>query len=477
MVFWADFFCMQDALSLRVRGWTPFFVLVDVFSVASAYYAAFVCSQLLHPNLLQLTYTPPAKETVLLALGVIGLLLHTLVCGGDGQYMFQILNGRKLRVCAAQVLFLVLTLFIYLGLWRNYSVSRKLLLLFLGTVGPCLWVGKFLFMKLLRTLGARLQPRLRILAVCDEGSEAATRQWFSNKAMLGIHLCDVLAVENDVRHETFLEHQLEQALNRGRPNLLIWRLPTDAARTEKIRLIAESHGTHLAVDLQPIVGDMGAVQLTEYSQMKLISLHKHPLVSPSHRFLKRVLDISISLPVVVLVLPFLCAGVWVVHRLFSPGPLFFKQSRSGADGQMFKIYKFRTMTVNHGRESVQARANDSRIFKGGGLMRKLSIDEMPQFLNVLFGDMSVVGPRPHMAEHDVLFAMECSQYAMRHTVKPGVTGLAQVRGHRGPVDDASEIKHRVTSDIEYCQNWSFYLDLAIIARTFLHVFSFHAKSC
>jgi len=181
--------------------------------------------------------------------------------------------------------------------------------------------------------------------------------------------------------------------------------------------------------------------------------------------------------VVMFVLPFLAAGVWLVHRRYSPGPLFFKQNRSGADGKGFQIYKFRTMTVNHGKEAVQARANDVRVFKGGALMRKLSIDEMPQFLNVLKGDMSVVGPRPHMTEHDALFALECSEYALRHNVKPGVTGLAQVRGHRGPVDDAQEIKDRVTSDIEYCQNWSFGLDLQIIARTFLHVFSFHAKSC
>lgn len=468
---------MQDALSQRVRGWTPFFVLVDGISVAGAYFAAFILSQFLPPDSLNLVLAPPAKEGVLLALGIIGLLLHTLIWSREGHYMFQLLNGRMLRISAAQVLFLVLTVFIYLGVWRNYDISRKLMLLYIALLGPSLLVGKVVFMKMLQALGAKIQPRLRILAVCDENGEAATRQWFSNKTMLGIHLCDVLAIEADVSQEAFLEHQLEQALKRGRPNLLIWRLPTDAARTERIRVIAESHGTHLAVDLQPIVGDMGSVQLTEYSQMKLVSLHKHPLVSPAHRFLKRTLDICISLPVVVFVLPFLCAGVWLLHRIYSPGPLFFKQARSGSDGQMFKIFKFRTMTVNHGRESVQARANDSRIFTGGGLLRKLSIDEMPQFLNVLLGDMSVVGPRPHMAEHDVLFAMECSQYALRHTVKPGVTGLAQVRGHRGPVDDASEIKHRVTSDIEYCQNWSFYLDLEIIARTFLHVFSFHAKSC
>ncbi len=468
---------MQDSLSQRVRGWTPFFVLMDIISVAGAFFAAFILSQLIPPHTFDLTWVPPVKESVLLTLSLCGLVLHTVIWLREGHYMYQLLSGRSFRICAAQLLFLALTLFIYLALWRDYQVSRKLLLFFLALLIPCLWTGKIVFLQLLKVMGNRIQPRLRILVVCDETGEDATRQWFSNKTMLGIHLCEVLSTESDACHEAFLEHRLEEAIKRGRPNLLIWRLPTDAARTEKIRQIAESHGTHLAVDLLPIVGDMGSVQLTEYSQMKLVSLHKHPLVSPAHRFLKRLLDVSISLPVVLFVLPFLCASVWLLHRLFSPGPLFFKQSRSGADGQMFQIYKFRTMNVNHGSESVQARPHDQRIFKGGALLRKLSIDEMPQFLNVLLGNMSVVGPRPHMAEHDAIFALECSQYALRHTVKPGVTGLAQVRGHRGPVDHASEIKHRVTSDIEYCQNWSFYLDLEIIARTFLHVFSFHAKSC
>lgn len=467
---------MQDALSQRVRGWTPFFVLVDGISVTSAFLAAFIFSQLLPPNF-DVVWVPPVKEVVLLILSLFGLVLHTIIWLRDGHYMYQLLSGRALRTSATQMLFLGLGLFVYLGLWRDYEVSRKLLLIFLTLLGPSLWIGKFLFMRFLKTLDTRIQPRLRILAVCEENNEEATREWFANKKMLGIHLCDIVATEVRAGLGEFLEHRLEDAIKRGRPNLLIWRLPTDAALTEKIRLIAESHGAHLAVDLLPIVGDMGSVKLTEYSQMKLISLHKHPLVSPAHRFLKRGVDVVISLPVVLFVLPFLCAGVWLLHRIFSPGPLLFKQSRSGADGQMFQIYKFRTMNVNHGTEGVQARPNDTRIFKGGALLRKLSIDEMPQFLNVLLGDMSVVGPRPHMAEHDVIFAMECSQYALRHTVKPGVTGLAQVRGQRGPVDNASEIKHRVTSDVEYCQNWSFYLDLEIIARTFLHVFSFHAKSC
>jgi lipopolysaccharide/colanic/teichoic acid biosynthesis glycosyltransferase len=295
--------------------------------------------------------------------------------------------------------------------------------------------------------------------------------------MLGIHLCEVLTSNTDDIEDDTIEKELNEALENHQPNLVIWRLPTNAARTERLRLLSESHGTHLAIDLNPILGEMDGIQVAEYAFMKLVSLHRHPLVSPAHRFLKRVLDIAISLPVVLFILPGLCLLVGIMHRMFAPGPLFFRQERSGADGSKFHILKFRTMIVNHGTEGKQARPGDKRLITGGALLRKLSIDEIPQFLNVLDGTMSVVGPRPHMPEHDALFALACHQYPLRQSVKPGLTGLAQVRGFRGPIDDEIEIRQRVHSDIEYCQNWSFGLDLGIIARTFFHVFSFHAKSC
>ena len=470
-------FRMQDALSQRVRGWTPFFVMADALSVTVSFFASFALSQLLPPDGWDLALLPPSKEFVLPMLSIVALAIHSFFWLGEDGYMQRLLGGQRWRMCTAQWMFMALGVFVYVALWRDYQISRKLLLLDLVLVLPVLWLGKFLFSKLLKSLGARLQPRLRILAVCDATSAEATRSWFSNKQMLGIHLCEVLTAESADIHSTQVESRLNDAITRGQPNLVIWRLPTDAARTERLRVITESRGTHLAVDLNPILGEMAGFQVAEYAFMKLVSLHRHPLVSPAHRLLKRLLDVAVSLPVVLFVLPGLCVLVGLLHRVFSPGPLFFKQIRSGANGEKFQIYKFRTMSVNHGTESTQARPNDTRVFPGGALLRKLSIDEMPQFLNVFAGSMSVVGPRPHMLEHDVLFALSCHQYPMRHAVKPGVTGLAQVRGFRGPIDDESDIRHRVTSDIEYCQTWSLGLDLGIIARTFLHVFSFHAKSC
>ncbi|MBE2286306.1 MAG: exopolysaccharide biosynthesis polyprenyl glycosylphosphotransferase [Prosthecobacter sp.] len=468
---------MQDALSQRVRGWTPFFVLTDVLFLFAAFMAASLMSYLIPPNLDQFTLVPAAKECVVLWVSMAAVIFHAAVWLREGYYMHKLLNGEIYKISLSQSGFTALLLLFYVALWRDVEISRKLIVYHLAFSAPFLCAAKIVFIKVLKALGSRIQPRLRVVAACEPPSVESMRSWFANKRMLGIKLCDVICPEHKIEDIRSLERRLEEAIVRERPNLVIWRMPTNALRTERVREMAESHGAHLAVDLQPILGELTPTHVFEYSTMKLVSLHKHPLVNPSHRFLKRVLDVAVSLPVVLFVLPLLCAGVWMLHRLFSPGPLFFKQSRSGADGQMFQILKFRTMAVNHGSESVQARPNDKRVFKGGALLRKLSIDEMPQFLNVFLGDMSVVGPRPHMVEHDAIFAMECSQYPLRHTVKPGVTGLAQVRGHRGPIDGAEEIKHRVTSDIEYCQNWSFLLDVAIIARTFLHVFSFHAKSC
>ena len=468
---------MQNTLSQRVRGWTPFFLLIDCLAITFSFLSAFALSQFIPPNSLDLELLPPAKDGVLLILSAVAVTMQGFIWLRDGHYMQRLLGGQITKICLSQWLFLVVALFVYVALWRDYKVSRKLLLFHLLLTPPALYIGKVLFSRLLKLLGARIRPRLRILVVCDESAKSTTWQWFADKQMLGIHLCDVLVTDpKEVGHER-IENRLEQFVEREKPNMVIWRLPTDAARTERIRTITESYGAHLAVDLQAILGNRGELQLSEYSTMKLISLHKHPLVCPAQRLLKRFLDVAISLPVVLFVLPVLCVLVGLLHRMFSPGPLFFKQTRSGANGEKFKIFKFRTMCVNNTTEGTQARPNDSRIFPTGALLRKLSIDEMPQFLNVLMGDMSVVGPRPHMLEHDALFSIECRQYALRHSVRPGVTGLAQIRGHRGPIDNANDIKHRVISDIEYCENWSFSLDLNIIAQTFFHVFSFHPKSC
>lgn len=185
---------------------------------------------------------------------------------------------------------------------------------------------------------------------------------------------------------------------------------------------------------------------------------------------KRIFDIIFSLVVCVTILSWLIPILWLVIKLDSKGPLFFKQKRDGIDGKQFYCYKLRSMTVNDDADKVSASKNDKRVTKVGGFLRKSSLDELPQFFNVLFGDMSIVGPRPHMNAHTKKYVEEVENYLKRHTVKPGITGLAQISGYRGEVIEKSDIKNRVRLDIFYIENWSFILDVKIIVRTFLNVF-------
>jgi Undecaprenyl-phosphate glucose phosphotransferase len=189
----------------------------------------------------------------------------------------------------------------------------------------------------------------------------------------------------------------------------------------------------------------------------------------AERFLKRVLDIVCSVVGIIALLPVFFV-VALAIKLDSPGPVLFMQTRHGFNGKRFKILKFRTMTVlEDGAMISQAVRGDSRVTRIGGWLRKTSLDEIPQFFNVLNGDMSVVGPRPHAVAHDNHYADLISRYAFRHHVKPGITGWAQIRGCRGETPTVRSMKERVDHDIWYIDNWSLLLDLHIIVRTVVEV--------
>jgi putative colanic acid biosynthesis UDP-glucose lipid carrier transferase len=203
---------------------------------------------------------------------------------------------------------------------------------------------------------------------------------------------------------------------------------------------------------------------------RFIGLREEPLENPLNRFFKRAIDLAIAIPMSILVFPVLALVVWLAQRLQSPGPLFHAQTRAGIQNRQFTIYKFRTMRPDHSEIARQASDHDERVYPLGKWFRRLSIDEVPQFWNVLRGDMSVVGPRPHLIEHNKQFAQFMANYQVRTFVKPGITGLAQVRGFRGEARDNSDIENRVACDIEYLENWNFSLECGIILRTFAQLF-------
>ena len=183
------------------------------------------------------------------------------------------------------------------------------------------------------------------------------------------------------------------------------------------------------------------------------------------QFLKRGFDIVVSLCFLCLVFPFLLLLVFVVTECTMPGKLFFVQKRTGLNGKTFKCYKFRSMRQNPLSEVRQATKGDERVTRWGYIMRKTSLDETPQFINVLMGDMSIVGPRPHMLKHTDEFTEMVDGYMLRHQVKPGVTGWSQVNGYRGEIRKVEDLENRVKFDLWYIDHWNFFLDLRIIFKT------------
>jgi exopolysaccharide biosynthesis polyprenyl glycosylphosphotransferase len=206
-------------------------------------------------------------------------------------------------------------------------------------------------------------------------------------------------------------------------------------------------------------------ELQKVGCLDVLSPPVEPLENTSNQFIKRLFDIVFASLVAVTLLPVLCLVVSVIHRLYSPGPLLFKQNRVGRNGLPFQVYKFRSMHVKNPDETQQATKGDIRVFKGGSFLRKSSIDEMPQFLNVLMGDMSVVGPRPHMEQHDFEFREIFERYGVRRYVKPGVTGLAQVKGFRGEICRPQDLRNRARLDNFYVTHWDVAMDLGIVAMT------------
>lgn len=197
----------------------------------------------------------------------------------------------------------------------------------------------------------------------------------------------------------------------------------------------------------------------------VLSLRYEPLQHFSNRFIKRSFDLIFSILVLFLIFPFVYLIFGAIIKWTSPGPIFFKQKRTGIKGKEFYCYKFRSMRLNADANKKQAVEGDPRVTKIGNFMRKTSIDELPQFINVLKNDMSVVGPRPHMLQHTDLYSSLIDKFMVRHLVKPGITGWAQVTGCRGETKTVEEMEERVKKDVWYLENWTFFLDLKIIYLT------------
>jgi putative colanic acid biosysnthesis UDP-glucose lipid carrier transferase len=224
---------------------------------------------------------------------------------------------------------------------------------------------------------------------------------------------------------------------------------------------------HVAVHWVPDIFSLLLVNhsVREMAGLPVLTLSETPLTG-TRLLLKAVEDRALATLILLLVAPLLLL-IALAIKFDSPGPVFFRQARKGWSGKVFHIWKFRSMRIHQPEGGVvqQATRNDPRITRVGAFLRKTSLDELPQVFNVLTGEMSLVGPRPHAVQHDEEYSKRIDAYLARHNIKPGITGLAQVRGLRGETRDVEQMQQRIEADIEYINNWSLWLDLSILVRT------------
>ena len=227
-------------------------------------------------------------------------------------------------------------------------------------------------------------------------------------------------------------------------------------------------------DNKEILGKQLKIDYFEY--FPVLSLNKSPLDKPVNKLVKRLFDLVFSGCIIVCFLSWLTPIIGLLIKLESKGPIFFKQKRNGINYKPFFCYKFRSMRPNQLADIKQVSKNDNRVTRIGKFLRKTSIDELPQFINVFKGEMSVVGPRPHMIKENERFLQRIDKFMGRHYVKPGITGMAQVKGYRGEVKTDDDIINRVKYDLHYIENWSLWLDIKIILFTVLQVFKGDEKA-
>lgn len=312
---------------------------------------------------------------------------------------------------------------------------------------------------------ARKRGRNKVHVVIVGQNESARRlqDTFSNQRLYGDYKLVACLGDNPEEVARYLAgnkvHQLYCCLN-------------PAVQTEAVNRIIRSC-ENLFVDFFYVPYMEGylrhSVSFSQLDTMPVLKLREEPLSNPLNEAVKRALDIVVSLLFLLLLFPVIWCFVAIGTRLSSPGPVFFKQKRTGYKGKAFTMYKFRSMKVNVRADELQATADDPRKTKFGDFLRRTSLDELPQFINVLRGDMSVVGPRPHMEKHTQIYTELVDEYLVRHMVKPGITGWAQVNGCRGETPTTGDMARRVRYDIWYIEHWSLWLDVKIVLRTAVQI--------
>ncbi|MGJ5642989.1 undecaprenyl-phosphate glucose phosphotransferase [Formosa sp. S-31] len=373
------------------------------------------------------------------------------------------ISGLLFKQC---VLF-TLIVFAYFGFRHNLNVNSIVVLRYIAFVFCLIGIAKFAVYYLLQKYRASFGGNLRNTVIIGSNRQTlALETFFNSNPEYGYTLKKVFNLKD--KSQGCLEDCFRFIKDYGVDE--IYCSISELSNKQLLEVTDFADNNLKILKFLPDNKDIYSKKLKYeyYDFIPILSLRDIPMEDTVNQFFKRLFDIIFASIIIVFILSWLTPLLAILIKLESKGPVFFKQSRNGFNYQEFYCYKFRSMTPNDNAHLHQATRGDNRITKVGKFIRKTSIDELPQFYNVLFGDMSVVGPRPHMVSHTNMYAKRIDKFMVRHFVKPGITGLAQVSGFRGEVETDKDIINRVKYDIFYIENWSILLDLKIISQTVLN---------
>lgn len=383
---------------------------------------------------------------------------------------FESFTKRTVQVYIAWIIFILM----YLFFSREYAVSRIFIIAVIISFGIGLFLNRFLYVGIKHFFKKQnsLFNNVIILGYNDTAKKLAT--YFEEEG-INTHLLGFIEDEQNVTELTTypilsdIRHIIQVAKDMDVQEIFSTITPEQNEYVYGLMHQAEMECVRFKVVPNLSFFFSKPVIIDYIKDLPILSLRSEPLEDVGNRLKKRIIDIVVSLFVVVFILSWLIPILGLLIILESPGPVFFSQLRSGKNNNFFNCLKFRSMAVNKDADLKQATKDDMRITKLGRFIRKTSLDEFPQFINVLKGEMSLVGPRPHMVKHTSDYSKVVDQYMIRHFLKPGITGWAQVNGCRGEITNPEQIKMRVSNDLWYLENWNVWLDVRILFLTIYNV--------
>lgn len=375
--------------------------------------------------------------------------------------------NRVWRISKRTVIFLIISS-VLIVLTKADHFSRS----FLIYITLLFYVGKLIFYRILYSyMKYKRRNNLNTQKVLIVGINETTKflkRLIESNPMLGYQFIGFASAKN-LSDEKIIGHKndLEKLIKEHNINMVFVSLSIFAEKnnSKNYLRICNQLGVRLRFVPENQRWLKSRVNMETLGGLVIFNPQQVPLDDVTARVTKRLFDIFFSLGVIVLVFSWLFPILFVLIKLDSRGPIFFVQKRTGINNKTFNCLKFRSMKVNGSSDIKQATPDDDRITKIGKFIRKSNIDELPQFFNVLWGQMSVVGPRPHMLKHTEMYSELIEHYMVRHYVKPGITGWAQIKGLRGNTDELWKMEHRVKHDMEYIENWTMWWDIQIIFQT------------